>query len=88
MNIKINLFDRLKNIGLFVFSCLILVNVSCSGQSSSKNIKVIKASSNTRNMKLNQLTDSEKDVILGKGTERAFTGEYTDHFEKGTYVCR
>ncbi|MCF8359832.1 MAG: peptide-methionine (R)-S-oxide reductase [Prolixibacteraceae bacterium] len=33
------------------------------------------------------LTDLEKYVIEQKGTERPFTGEYTDHFEKGTYVC-
>jgi peptide-methionine (R)-S-oxide reductase len=34
------------------------------------------------------LTDFERYVIEQKGTERPFTGEYTDHFEKGTYVCR
>ena len=34
------------------------------------------------------LTDFEKSVILKKGTERAFTGKYNDHFEAGTYVCR
>ena len=39
-------------------------------------------------MKLNQLTDQEKYVILNKGTERPFTGEYTDKFDKGTYICK
>lgn len=39
-------------------------------------------------MKLNELTDEEKRVILGKGTERAFTGEYTDNKSNGTYTCR
>ena len=38
--------------------------------------------------KYNTLTLFEKQVIEQKGTERAFTGEYTDKFEKGTYVCR
>jgi len=38
--------------------------------------------------KYNSLTDYEKYVIEQKGTERPFTGEYTDLFEKGTYVCR
>jgi peptide-methionine (R)-S-oxide reductase len=38
--------------------------------------------------KFNSLTDFEKYVIEQKGTERPFTGEYTDQFEKGTYVCR
>lgn len=39
-------------------------------------------------LKFNQLTDFEKYVIEKKGTERAFTGEYTDLFEKGVYACK
>lgn len=39
-------------------------------------------------MKYNELTEFEKHVILGKGTERAFTGEYTDLEDPGTYICR
>ncbi|HPR33545.1 MAG TPA: methionine-R-sulfoxide reductase [Prolixibacteraceae bacterium] len=34
------------------------------------------------------LTPFEKYVIEQKGTERPYTGAYTDHFEKGTYVCK
>lgn len=40
------------------------------------------------NKKYNKLTDAEKYVILEKGTERPFTGEYNNHSEEGTYVCR
>ena len=36
----------------------------------------------------NPLSAEESRVILGKGTERAFTGEYTDLKDPGTYVCR
>lgn len=36
----------------------------------------------------NPLTRLEADVLLNKGTERAFTGEFTDHKDEGTYVCR
>lgn len=36
----------------------------------------------------NQLSDFEKFVLLGKGTERAGVGEYTDLESKGTYICR
>jgi peptide-methionine (R)-S-oxide reductase len=36
----------------------------------------------------NPLTPAEEKVIVGKGTEMPFTGEYERHFKKGTYVCR
>lgn len=36
----------------------------------------------------NKLTADESYVILQKGTERPFTGEYDKHFEEGMYVCR
>ena len=36
----------------------------------------------------NELTPEESRVILNKGTERAFTGEYDKFYNKGTYVCR
>ncbi len=38
--------------------------------------------------KYNPLTAEEERVILGKGTQRAFVGEYTDLKDAGTYVCR
>lgn len=39
-------------------------------------------------MKLNKLTPDEQYVILQKGTERPFIGEYTNLKEAGTYICR
>ena len=36
----------------------------------------------------NALTEAEARVIVGKGTERPFTGEYTDWKEAGTFLCR
>lgn len=36
----------------------------------------------------NQLNQEEARVILHKGTERPFTGEYDKHFASGTYICR
>lgn len=36
----------------------------------------------------NVLTPNEASVLLHKGTERAWTGEYEFNTEKGTYLCR
>lgn len=36
----------------------------------------------------NSLTPEERRVIVDKGTEPPFSGEYNDFFESGTYVCR
>lgn len=36
----------------------------------------------------NKLTEEEQRVILRKGTERPFTGEFDKHKGTGTYVCR
>lgn len=38
--------------------------------------------------KYNELTPEEAYVILDKGTERPFTGEYDKHFLNGIYICR
>jgi peptide-methionine (R)-S-oxide reductase len=39
-------------------------------------------------MAYNHLTPEEERVIVHKGTERAFAGEYDDFFEDGTFICR
>lgn len=36
----------------------------------------------------NQLNDEEQRVILRKGTEMPFTGEFNKNKANGTYVCR
>jgi methionine-R-sulfoxide reductase len=45
-------------------------------------------SSDASPTKYNKLTPAEERVIVRKGTERAFTGEYTDTKAAGTYICR
>ena len=39
-------------------------------------------------MKMEKLTKEEERVIVHKGTERPFSGEYDQLFKEGTYVCR
>jgi peptide methionine sulfoxide reductase msrA/msrB len=34
------------------------------------------------------LTEAERRIILQKGTERPFTGQYWNHFAAGAYLCR
>jgi len=37
---------------------------------------------------LNPLNPQEQRIILHKGTERPFSGEYNDFSQTGTFVCR
>ncbi len=37
---------------------------------------------------LRTLTRAEEAVIVHRGTERPFSGEYERHFQPGTYVCK
>lgn len=43
---------------------------------------------NTNQIIYSELTPEEARVILQKGTEAPFQGEYTDTFEEGIYSCR
>jgi methionine-R-sulfoxide reductase len=37
---------------------------------------------------LRKLTPAEERVIVHKGTERPFSGEFERHFQPGTYACK
>ena len=37
---------------------------------------------------MNKLTSEEAYVILNKGTERPFMGEFYEHYAPGLYICR
>jgi methionine-R-sulfoxide reductase len=43
---------------------------------------------NLKKMKINKLTPEEEKIIIGKGTEAPFSGEYFNTTTKGIYVCR
>ena len=40
------------------------------------------------NIHMKELTTVERRVIVDKGTESSFTGEYVDNTQPGIYVCR
>ncbi len=39
-------------------------------------------------MSYNRLTPDEEDIIVDKGTEAPFSGEYDNFYEDGTFICR
>ena len=39
-------------------------------------------------MSYNKLTSQQEDVILEKGTEVPFSGEYDDFYKDGVFICR
>lgn len=53
-----------------------------------KEKKKVDEKTSGKSPKYNELTKDEERVILHKGTERPFTGEYTKNKDSGTYVCR
>ena len=36
----------------------------------------------------NKLSSEEAEILLHKGTEKPFSGEYNKHYKKGSYACR
>lgn len=65
--------------------CIVLIIVATNVSAQDKKDEKKKTS---KEMNYKKLTDFEKYVIIDKGTERAFTGEYTNNKTKGTYVCK
>lgn len=69
-----------------LLSLLSLTFTSCQGQESktgSSSYPVSKSEAEWKKI----LTPIQFNVLRLKGTERAFTGEYYDHHEKGRYAC-
>ena len=70
---------------VLILFTLMLSIVSCQGQEKKKPVttKIQKTDAEWKK----ELTPEQYEVLRNKGTERAFTGEYVNTFEKGTYVC-
>lgn len=69
-----------------LFSLVVLIFLTaCHAQVEQKN-SLIQAKMDTTNF--NPLTPQEEYVIVHKGTDRPFTGDYYDKKDEGTYTCR
>lgn len=68
----------MTRIAIFIF---LTFSVFASAQDKNK-------SNTIKTMKFNELTDFEKSVIEGKGTERPFTGIYYKSKDAGIYLCK
>lgn len=66
---------------LFFTTVLIILCNVVSCQSEKNNPKM-------SDKKYNSLTAEEERIIVNKGTEYPFSGEYNNHYETGVYVCK
>jgi peptide-methionine (R)-S-oxide reductase len=70
---------------IIVIFILYIGFISCSNaQQNSKMTKIVKTEAEWKK----KLTDQEYYVLREKGTDRPSSDGYTNHFKKGTYVCR
>lgn len=67
--------------GLILFTGLFL---SMCAQENQKKTTI----NNFKTMQFNQLTPEEEKVIVHKGTEKPFTGEYENNMAEGVYLCK
>ena len=81
------LLQKADNEGYLTDNNIIFKNVNSFTDSlfKGKNMqnKIIKSEEEWKNV----LSPDQYRVLRQKGTERAFTGEYWNHFEKGVYCC-
>ena len=72
----------MKNNALITIGFLIISNIiACQTEN-------IKPHNTMSDKKYNSLTKEEERIIVYKGTEYPFTGEYNNHYENGVYLCR
>lgn len=72
----------MKRITGIIFFALLLLTMCAQGQSQKTNLN------QTSNMNWNPLSPEEERIIVHKGTERPFTGEYLNNKNEGLYLCK
>jgi peptide-methionine (R)-S-oxide reductase len=58
------------------------------GSTTTKRKKKVTSQPDNDDVQYNKLSPLEASILLHKGTERPFTGEYTNLKDPGTYICR
>jgi len=75
--------------GAVILVLVMLVLTSCRAQSKGEAVeKRTVMTENGNNLTLNPLSEEEAYVILQKGTEYPWTGEYNKFYEAGLYICK
>ncbi|MDR0422509.1 MAG: bifunctional methionine sulfoxide reductase B/A protein [Proteiniphilum sp.] len=72
----------------YLLLLLTLVTIAGCAQSHRKERLTEQQTGINNSMQYNTLTPEEERVILHRGTERPFTGEYLENREAGTYLCK
>lgn len=68
---------------LLIICSLLFGFAACSQEPAQPDSTSVKKTS-----KYNELTPQEESVIIGKNTDRPFTGDYYQKTDKGVYICR
>ena len=81
----------MKNHLLLWLLCMGIAFSSCAQEPQTREQKEGTTNMENKNAEgtdYNKLTDFEEYVILEKGTERPYSGDYTNNKETGTYICK